>query len=76
MKKVKLSSSLLNRIIHEEKEKLKIEKNKKALLEKKRLSTYIRLLASIQKSQKNVQRRDLVLENAKKALIKKIKRSL
>jgi len=76
MRKVKLTSSLLKRLIKEEKAKIEIEKNKKALLERKRLNTYIRLIKSIEKKQASMTHKDLVLEGFKKKLIKKIKRSL
>lgn len=76
MKKVKLTSALLKRIIFEEKQKIKIEKQKKALLEKKRINTYIRLIKSIEKSQHSSRNKNIVLEAAKRKLIKKIKRSL
>lgn len=76
MKKVKLTSALLKRIIFEEKQKIKIEKQKKALLEKKRINTYIRLIKSIEKSQRSSRNKNIILEAAKRKLIKKIKRSL
>jgi len=76
MKKVKLTPSLIKRLIKEERAKIEIEKNKKAILERKRLNTYIRLIKSIEKKQTSMTRKDLVLEGFKQKLIKKIKRSL
>ena len=76
MKKVKLTPSLIKRLIKEERAKIEIEKNKKSILERKRLNTYIRLIKSIEKKQTSMTHKDLVLEGFKKKLIKKIKRSI
>jgi hypothetical protein len=76
MKKVKLTPSLIKRLIKEEKAKIEIEKKAKAILERKRLNTYIRLIKSIKKSQASITHKDIVLEGFKRKLIKKIKRSL